>query len=355
MSGQSGPTGPQPPGPGGPWQQAPEQQPPGATGAVHGVPPPPRKKRRGPVLGLVLGGVAVLVAVVLVAGFLVFRNDGKVEAVEKFFQALQDADAAAAIGQLATPPPDQSLMTDEVLATSVELGGVSMIDVLSSTDDSEVDNAGWVTVQLSAGGEETEIQYRVIKQRGEWRLTDAVVELSAAGAGTYGTQRIFNGATPKDDETFLVLPGVYRVTTGSPMITWDSGNLTFLGGVGAPDMLNLSLKLTDEGSKAVDEALATMYERCLASKELEPKHCPFRALDVRFKEGTATWTEIKPPTWGASVMGTYVSGQYEGVVKVDYTYVDSDGDSHSKSQTIPYKPALNVDLTKQPAEVMFPG
>src|SRR5699024_4120515 len=128
-----------------------------------------------------------------------------------------------------------------------------------------------------------------------------------------------------DATSFQLLPGVYEVTTGSPMVTWDAENVTFLGGVGPADDLRVTPKLTEKGSKAVEETLATMYERCLASKDLEPENCPFHAIDVRFKEGSATWTEVEPPTWGGSLFGLLVSGQYEGVVKADYVYVDSSG------------------------------
>lgn len=349
MSGQPGPMGPQQPGPGGPQQPGPMGPPPSA---VDGVPPPPAKKRRGPLLGLLLGGVALVVVVALVVGFLVLRTDGRTKAVEEFFAALGSADAAAAISHLATPPADQSLMTDEVLRASVDLGGVSLVEVTDSGADSG--DAGWVTAKVRANGEDKTIDYQLVKQDGQWKLADAIAEVKVTKTSTDGLKPVFNGATPDDETTFHLFPAMYEVTTGSELVTWDEENVAFFGGSGASDTLNVTPKLTEQGDEAVQKGLEEMYKRCLASTELEPENCPFHALDPRFKEGTARWQEVQPPTWGASLFGLVVSGQYEGVVKVDYTYVDSGGASHQKSVTIPYKPVINFDLSKDPPELIFP-
>src|SRR5487761_2442861 len=83
---------------------------------------------------------AIVAAVAIAAGGITGRllaggngGTGPSDTVLRFFQAVRDNDAKAALAELATPPADTTFITNEVLAAGHSAGGLSAISVPATT------------------------------------------------------------------------------------------------------------------------------------------------------------------------------------------------------------------------------
>lgn len=314
-------------------------------------PPPQPPKKKSP-LGLVLGLVGGLLALLLIVGvavvFLVVLAKGPEETVKKYFEALQAGNATEALSYAAVPPSDTTLLTDEVLAKANELGGVSNLDIRSSSDTS-------VRVTYTLGGKEQMATYNVSKTDDGWKMNQVAFAAKLVNASK-SVPLTINGAKA-DPTSLLLFPGTYEMDSGSEWFAWTESTIVMTGS--REVMVNGRAEVTNEGMEASKAAIKKWFDGCLAKKEFKPKGCPFQLSKVNGQPDTSSikwsvkgthpadrWrpTTLEDP---AKVGGSVV---YRINLEFDYT---SGGKKYHYDRGAVFSQVVLVNLTKDPITVAW--
>jgi hypothetical protein len=258
--------------------------------------PPPRNRRR---LILTVAG-AVIAVIVVVAGVVVFgvgssdsggpKTAG--DAVKGYLEALAKGDAAAALSYGLNPPPDKTLLTDEVLKKQLDKLPITDIKIVKSDESGEVqvtanfgDNAVDETLYLKRGAD-----------GGAWKLENVAYPLDFKSDGGYESPALiasialFGKPIPSSARPYL-FPGWVDVGNSNPNVATTVANPTFLlrslaHGVNP----NFGFQLTDAGREAAKKAILPVLIECAKSRELSPPNCPQNAAFYGERS-------IGPPTW----------------------------------------------------------
>ncbi len=221
------------------------------------------------------------------------RDTGPSETVKSFYTAIMRADARAALAQLASPPADAPLITDEVLraaqarapitdlsvpATSstvvdvtFRIGGVQATDRVSVT---AVGNGFKIITPLNSGG----VDLSPLQRQG--------VTVSVAGQQVTGTK-------------LLLLPGSYPVTSTSPLLTYGDGSLVVSRLDDTGNVSALTPTLTRDGLEQVKQGARESLAACAQVKSFAPAGCPFRytpPTGTNADPQAATWEIVGDPT-----------------------------------------------------------
>jgi hypothetical protein len=134
------------------------------------------------------------------------------EAIEQYLAAISDGDSATALSLLGTPPDDETLLTDEVLAASNALAPMSDIVV---ADDPGTGGSADVTVKYQLGDTSVNTTYSVLDydDDGVWEISGGTAYLSTSRFEGLGVT--VNGQEVDGDE-FEVFPGAYEFATTMP-------------------------------------------------------------------------------------------------------------------------------------------
>src|SRR5699024_6476573 len=313
-------------------------------------PPPGQQKSALPVLLVVVGIVVGLLLIATVAVVAVVTLSKKPEdAVKGYLEAVQAGNAAEALSYAEEPPSDTTLLTDEVLQKSNELGGITDIEIRSSSDSV-------VRASYRVGDQTALTSYEVTQTDDGWKLKTVAFRLGLRSV-TKNAALVVNGVEAPDTEGAQVFPGSYELGTGSEWYEWTTTEIVVPGGEGSvvPGMV----KLTDEGEKAARDAIESWLDDCLAKKELKPKGCPFQLSRVNGTPDTSTITWSIPgkspaESWRASRVDdvSRVSGPVMYRVHLTFKY-ERGGDTHTYDQSAMFAQSLVVDLTKDPITVGF--
>lgn len=235
--------------------------------------------------------VALVVLLVVVAGVFGWRyvqaqrfeqrlaadNAAARQVVEDYYAALADGNAQAALAAATERPEEASLLTDEVLGSAQEAGGISDLAIGEAelaSDDSRrmVGDAGTVPVSYSLGEVPVQVDLAVNREADGWRIASATAQVDLGAEG-----RSVNGQ-PAGAQVVALFPGSYTVATASPHVRLDEPELV----VTAPDPSGAETQqwaggqasLTTEGREAVVKAATASLSACLAQKSLTPEGCP---------------------------------------------------------------------------------
>ncbi|MGD7708006.1 hypothetical protein [Microlunatus sp. Y2014] len=340
--GQDGPGGPGGSGP----QGGPPPHPPVGVGHQAIAPPPAKRKMgKGLLIGLVAGGL-VLVLAIVAGAYLIFR-DTKGDMVLNYFEALQAANAQEALTYSAEPITDTTLLTDEVLKRSNELGGISQVSIHEESQT-------WVTVNLKVGNEQQRIQYKVSEGDDGWKLVDAARTYVIPEADLSGVDITVNGAKPSNPASLTLFPGIYEFGTGTPNLAWSEPVQDIM--VGIPSLEpTMSVSITDEGKQAAYEGLGKLMAECSKTKELQPENCPFKAQEVPgLVPDSVQWAVDTNPEsdWRAIVDGPQMSGTYEYTVRLRFQY-QTGGQTRQYDQTSRLSTNVIADLTTDPISYAY--
>jgi hypothetical protein len=220
---------------------------------------------------------AVLLAVALTlagASFAVgaYEAAGQPETVvREYFAALQDGDAAAALGYGTVPSGPHDLLTPGVLAAQNAIGPMrdfAVRDVVRTGDEALVDVA--YTVDLPSGPDSVRDTVHVVRQGHGWQLARSAIPVqvfadagsalaSFAGAAVRGGDHLmFPGAVPVTYATSNL-----ELTPSSAVVRFvDSGDVTVIAAVGTA------------GQKAIVPALRSALAACLAGTSPTEPLCP---------------------------------------------------------------------------------
>jgi len=235
-------------------------------GAVPATPKKPMSKGLlfgiiGGAAALVLLGAAVIVVPIVVRGAAPTAS----EAVEGYLTALSEGDAETALTFIETYDRE-GLLTDEVLAASLELAPLSDIVVEESEGASEYDET--VSATFSLGGETIERQFKAYNSAQDgWVISDGLINASLTSFEGLGVT--VNGATA-DDDSISVFPGAYQLALEHEefAIDADSDIFTFATNDDTERLWDIYPMLTDEGASTFRSLVRAAIEECVAMKTL---------------------------------------------------------------------------------------
>jgi hypothetical protein len=210
------------------------------------------------------------------------------DAVAAYLQALASGDATAALSYATDPAPTGPLLTNEVLAASLQRAPLSGIDVPIVEDQ----NAKSVSASYTLGSSAVSESFDVVKIGDIWKISRAVkdLDISFIVDGSFPVK--INGVEVSE-ESVAVLPGSYAFTTGLPYVGYGSKNVVL---VKSPyveaDTYQIQSKLTKAGKKAIISATKRSFNKCLQQHSLSPNNCPQQFTSkYTYNKSTITWRQ----------------------------------------------------------------
>ncbi len=234
-------------------------------------------------LSIVLGvGTGVLLGPVS-------RQNGPSDTVRRFFTAIRDHNAAAALAELHDPPQDTTFITDEVLKAAQSAFPLTDISV-STTSATAVP----VTYRLN---QETITDVVSVAQVGnQYRI---VSSLNKGGIALHAQRRagltMFLAGIEVTAERVFLLPGIYPITSSSPLLAYGrSGQVAVPRLQDSPGGSAFAVQLTSEGRSRVAAAVLGSLASCAAQRSYTPVGCPFGYQQPVPARDTATWSITAP-------------------------------------------------------------
>lgn len=345
---------------------------PAGVGPIFDAPPEPTdpktRRRRIPLVPLSLG-VGVIVVALAVAWQLfgvnrtsdigVTASEGTVtvtgarithpsELVEAYFRALQDADVNRALRLGPVGTGSLVALTEHSLRASLERTPLTELRV-----EQVQENATEVPVSYKLGGENTTTNVQVRKQDdGSFRLERATVTVQVTAKRSPAIP-VFINDERFETNSFEAFPGSYVWTTGLPFLAYEANQLIVSTLDSKPEISLLTPALTKEGREALIETGKESLQRCLTTKELSPKGCPFAASPPSpVVPGSVTWHLANDP-W-PNVNPRLSSQKEVAEVVIDLQMQISlkytDGSSLTRSPLGSRAVSLRVDMSRKTAE-----
>jgi hypothetical protein len=236
--------------------------------------------------------VFVVVAVVAIfAGGITGRmlstangGTGPSDTVVKFFSAVRDNNAKAALAELATPPTDSTFITDDILRAAHVDGAISNIVVPST-------NSTVVPVTYTLAGETVTDRISVQPVGNGYKISTS---LNSGGISLKGKIRtglpLSLAGTAVTTDTVILLPGSYPMTTTTDRLTYGTGSLVVKRLSDATTSNDLKLQLSGKGQMTALAAVTTSLAACVTQKSFTPTGCPFKLTGAKADPSTVTWT-----------------------------------------------------------------
>lgn len=264
---------------------------------------PRRKLGRGPLIGIIAGGAAVvLLAVAGVVGYSVGTSTHSADRPVRAF--LDDLSAGKVEDALKTAGIDHDkgdvLLTDAAYAKAK--GRVTGYRIAATRDDGDT---ATVTAYLRQGGRDVSSTFTLDKTGADWGVFP-VWELEAPKLGAVdvsvrgpaGAKVLVGGqgvTTSKDGTaTLTALPGTYDVAVdGGKWYSADATTATVAGfGGTASSPVSMTTKLTAAGEQSAKDAVNAWVDGCIASTDAAPKGCSFYAYgeDAAYTYTNQKWT-----------------------------------------------------------------
>ena len=236
--------------------------------------------------------VFVVVAVVAIfAGGITGRmlstangGTGPSDTVVKFFSAVRDNNAKAALAELATPPTDSTFITDDILRAAHADGAISNIVVPST-------NSTVVPVSYTLAGETVTDRISVQPVGNSYKISTS---LNSGGISLKGKIRaglpLSLADTAVTTDTVILLPGSYPMTTVTDRLMYGTGSLVVKRLSDATTSNDLKLQLSSKGQLAALAAVTASLDSCVTQKSFTPTGCPFKLTGAKADPSTVTWT-----------------------------------------------------------------
>lgn len=295
------PAAPQYPAPS-PYPQQPYEQ---QYFGGNGVPPQgaPKKPRPAWLIPALIGGAAVLLVIVLIAGVAIVRSiggggdgDSPGATVKGYFAALAAGDAKKALSYGKEAPASTELLTDEILRKQRDLAPIKDLKIVSET----AGYTGTVHLTVSIGDVAYDEQLNLEKVGESWKLKTAAVQvkpyLSTDSDKQYLT--ILGKPLPASGVAY-VFPGALDLGSTNKNLAAqkpkyssrdDQGQATVKGlsAYSVGSMVSVAFGLSDAAKTSARQQIAAKYSACAASKDRWPSGCP--QSDFSGENGTYTWT-----------------------------------------------------------------
>jgi hypothetical protein len=244
---------------------------------------PNKKLPLGAIIGIIAGGVVVLL--VLAAAIIVpllGRGGGDAggggagdepapaastpeEWVEAYLTAVSEGDAEEAAKYLDTSSYSDELLTDEVLAASLELGAIEDIEV-GEAEEGEYSDVT-VTATFTIGGTEVSRDFEMYQSEydGEITMLDGAARVSTYSFDDIGLT--VNGVEVPDDA--LVFPGTYEFGTVLEEFAIEGESTLIVADDKSEEAVTmLRPVLSEAGVASYRELVTASLRECLALKTL---------------------------------------------------------------------------------------
>lgn len=246
--------------------------------------------KRGAVVGIIAGSVAVALVAGGAAWWFLTRAPSADAAASEYVAALAAGDYARVAALL----PDELRDADDAAAIEQAFAGASAyIDAGAVTKDSEAKASAAFTAEVTLGAETTTLAFTLELNDGEWQLTGD--HLAAASVTTtLGTQvRIGDAVVDAGDVTLL--PAEYPVVAAPTAIL--AGESTLIATTEAPASVKVDASLAPDADAAVQAQLDSYLATCTAAAAAIPSGCGIRVpwgADLAAVTGFAYRIETAP-------------------------------------------------------------
>ncbi|WP_248489031.1 hypothetical protein [Tsukamurella sp. PLM1] len=281
------------------------QYPGGPAQTAFGGPGPqgPTKPRPAWLIPALIGGAAVLLVIVLIAGIALVKSVGGSgdsgspgATVKAYFAALQAGDAKKALSYGKEAPASTELLTDEILRKQRDLAPIKDLKIVSETGG----YMGQVHLTVTIGEVAYDEELNLEKVGDDWKLKTAAVQikpyLSSENDKQYLT--ILGKPLPASGVAY-VFPGALDLGSTNKNLAAqkskyssrdDKGQASIKGlsAYSIGSSVNVEFGLSDAAKSSVREQIAAKYSACAASKDRFPSGCP--QSDFSGENGTYTWT-----------------------------------------------------------------
>jgi len=274
------------------------------------------------------------------------------DAVAAYLEAIAAGDAKAALSYAVEPAPTGPLLTNEVLAASMERAPLQAIDVPVVEDQ----NAKSVSASYTVGDSDVSESFDVVKVGDAWRISRAVKDLDISSIADGSIPVKINGVKITDDSV-AVLPGSYAFTSGLRYVGYGSKNVVL---VKSPyveaDTYQIQSQLTKAGKKAAISATKKSFNKCLEEHSLSPSNCPQKFKSkYTYDKSTITWRESGDDPFrkpAVSLSGTQARIEIPIDLKLSgsCTYKDRSGNCSGK---LTGKSVAVVKVTGKPLKVKW--
>jgi hypothetical protein len=210
------------------------------------------------------------------------------DAVAAYLEAIAAGDATAALSYAVDPAPTGPLLTNDVLAASLERAPLEGIDVPVVEDQ----NAKSVSASYTLGDSNVSESFDVVKVGDVWKISRAVKDLDISFIADGSIPVKINGIKITEDSV-AVLPGSYAFTSGLRYVGYGSKNVVL---VKSPyveaDTYQIQSQLTKAGKKAAISATKKSFNSCLQEHSLRPSNCPQKFKSkYTYDKSTITWRQ----------------------------------------------------------------
>ncbi|MFK4762532.1 hypothetical protein ACI3KS_16515 [Microbacterium sp. ZW T5_45] len=258
---------------------------PNAAYPAYGAAPagPKKPMSKGLLFGLIGGGVAV---VLIIAAAIIIpivtrgpeagpggggtapAASSPSEFVEGYLTALSEGDAEAAL-EYVDSNYGEDLLTDDVLAASLELNPIGDIEIGEKESENDYGDT-IVDASFTIGDTTIERTFQVYEaygDEGDYEIVDGLVSFSAP-YGFEGLDLTVNGAAAPAEYT-SVFPGTYAFAVGIDAFAIDGESTFILGNDGdGDDLYSVKPVLSEAGTAKFRELVSASFNECLASKSL---------------------------------------------------------------------------------------
>lgn len=261
-----------------------------------------------------------------------YQADGMPDTVvRQYFAALQDGDAATALGYGAVPAGSRSLLTPGVLAAQNAMGpieGVGVRQVHRSGDSAQVDVT--YTVALPTGRDTVLDTVAVVRHGHGWRLAQSAIRVNLGPDGGSALASFAGAEVPDGD--FLMFPGAVPVTYNTPNLRLQpSSSVLRFADTGA---LLLEATVTPAGERAIVLSLRAALSACLAGTASQQALCPVPNPYVDVPGSLrGTLTAVDTGALHLAVMSADGKVTIAGTVGVHATYQELDKNNIATAKT----------------------
>lgn len=320
---------------------------PSATAAVDGrasAPSPHRRRRWWP-----LGGIAALLALVLVLPQVLVGERSPETEARSFLQAILDGDTDAVREHMVEP---EGGVLDLALTDQVVLAAEERVDRFTIEETRVDGDTAQVTATLSLGRRTQETTLHLTRhregmlRRPAWELEPVELPVMRVSVPVSTPAVLINGVeVPLSDEAranqafglvevhLVVLPGVYQLSApeGGEAVTPTTVRSTIPPVLGPwlNSLVEIGYELTETGEEQLGTYLIdTALAECARSTQPRPENCPFGASEEVTGEGA--WKILTPPQIhvAGGAAGYYDAYGYGGLAEFTVTAEDGSTTVH---------------------------
>ncbi|MFK4788920.1 hypothetical protein [Microbacterium sp. ZW T5_56] len=244
---------------------------------------PDRPKRNGLLIGLIIGGLAVLAVIIVIIALVINSirgaagSDGgrpangdasaaAAETVQGFFDALIDSDSKKALSYLDdTAGLDKTFLTDEVLEYSNKLSPITDVEI--DADDVR-SYGGYATVDFMVGDNAVSQDFMIsVDKKGRAKVASYdMVQTLYLSPAQFALE--LNGV-PLTSDTADVFLGVYQVAPANKNFTLPHDGMFAVTPLSASAPRSSEIQLTDNARTKVIKTVSDAITACLAEKTIE--------------------------------------------------------------------------------------